>query len=494
MDAIKSKLYTEMTPDEQLRYVTDLTQFCTDKLPVLERLGDAWEAAQRKDMETGLALMNAFQFAREFVDKAVRYGDYAARVYRLRVYFDKIKTEISRGLAIKGADGHTYALVAPTVPARRRGRPTAAEAEARRQGFTVDTPDPEMEKQIKIAQLMGFEIKVSQERPREKNNAEIAAEKAARQAEHDRHNPSLFAAEAQPAADAQAAAQPAPEAPMAAIYQDRISTDRLHLSDLAWLCSPELQERIAQVRSQRTTFGAAAERAKLLGEQGADAKTIEPYARQAEEARQQFEATYQAVDEELAIQFRRLQIDDPYIQQFQKRFKGVDIEKILHITRPYYEKLRRESPEIDVRVQAVIQQADPAYAAKLQADADKKREIAEILRYLKRKDKPNVAQRIQTMQQRYQRLVELLGESEAKVYYPIVAAAIKDYEQNYKKEEPAEAEQPKAAPATSEAKSPEPTEAEKKPKATKASEAKPKKQPAARSCDKKKPVSRATKK
>ena len=480
MEPIKSKLYTEMTPDEQLRYVTDLTQFCTEKLPVLERLGDAWEASQRKDMETGLALMNAFQFAREFVDKAVRYGDYAARVYRLRVYFDKIKSEISRGLAIKGADGHTYALVAPTVPARRRGRPTAAEAEARRQGITVDTPDPEMEKQIKIAQLMGFEIKVSQERPREKNNAEIAAEKAARQAEHDRQNPSLFGAEAQPAA-AQPAAAPTPEAPMAAIYQDRISTDRLHLSDLAWLCSPELQDRIAQVRSQRTTFGAAAERAKLLGEQGADAKTIEPYARQAEEARQQFESTYQAVDEELAIQFRRLQIDQPYIEQFQKRFKGVDIEKILHITRPYYEKLRRESPEIDVRVQSVIQQNNPDYAAKLQAAEAKKREVTEILRYLKRKDKPNVQQRIQTMETRYQRLTELIGEAEAKVYYPIVEAAIKDYEEHYKKEEP----QPEAAPA-SEAKPEQKPKAEKKPKSQK--------QPAARSCEKKKPVSRATKK
>ena len=82
-----------MTVDEQLRYVTDLTTFVEEKLPVLEHIGDAWELSHRKDMETGLQLLCAFQFAREFVDKAFRYGDYAARVSRLRVYFDKVKAE-----------------------------------------------------------------------------------------------------------------------------------------------------------------------------------------------------------------------------------------------------------------------------------------------------------------------------------------------------------------------------------------------------------------
>jgi hypothetical protein len=37
------------------------------------------------------------------------------------------------------------------------------------------------------------------------------------------------------------------------------------------------------------------------------------------------------------------------------------------------------------------------------------------------------------MERRYGRLVELLGEQEAKVYRPIVDAAIEDYEKNHKK-------------------------------------------------------------
>ena len=426
-----------MTPDEQLRYVTDLTQFCEEKLPVLEKLGDAWELSHRKDMETGLRLMAAFQFARDFVDKALRYGDYAARVYRLRTYFDKIKAEVAKGLAIKGSDGHTYALVAPTVPARRRGRPTTAEVEARKNGIEIPKPtDPEMEKQMVIARLMGVEVIVSDKAPREKNNAEVAAEKAAKQAEYDRQNPSLFPADTSKSAgtgsadsnDAKASGDqvsvpsdsPLPCPTMSEVYTDRINSDRLHLSDLAWLCSDELKARIEQVRAQRTVFGSAAERAKLLGEQGAAASVIEPYARQAEEAREAFESTYAAVDEELATVFYRLQNDEPYREKFLKRFKGVDLVKVSHIVRPYYEKLR--SPELDLRIRTLIEQESPEFAARMKAEEARKEEIADILRYLKRKDKPASDTRLKTAKEvKFPRLVELIGEAEAKDYEPLIA-------------------------------------------------------------------------
>ena len=463
-----------MTPDEQLRYVTDLTQFCEEKLPVLEKLGDAWELSHRKDMETGLRLMAAFQFAREFVDKAVRYGDYAARVYRLRTYFDKIKAEITKGLSLKGSDGHTYALVAPTIPARRRGRPSAAEVEARKKGIEIPRPtDPEMEKQMVIARLMGVDVIVSDKAPREKNNAEVAAEKAAKQAEYDRQNPSLFPDDTSKSAgtgsadsnDAKASGDqvpvpsdsPLPCPTMSEVYTDRINSDRLHLSDLAWLCSDELKARIEQVRAQRTVFGSAAERAKLLAEQGADAKTIEPYARQAEEAREAFESTYAAVDEELAIQFKRLSIDQPYIERFCSRFRGVDLEKVLHICRPYYEKLR--SPELDMRIKLAIERDNPEYAAKLKAEEEKKEEIADILRYLKRKDKPASDTRLKTAKEvKFPRLVELIGEEAAKDFEPLITYIEEENRKLHAAEAPAESapdqqpkpkvSKPKAKPAS----------------------------------------------
>lgn len=454
-----------MTPDEQLQYVTDLSEFINEKLPVLERIGDAWEMSHRKDMETGLRLIGAFQFARDFVDKALRYGDYAARVSRLRVYFDKVKAEVGKGLAIKGSDGHTYALVAPSVPARRRGRPTKEEAEARLKGIEVEKPsDPEMEKQLKIAQLMGMAVQVSKEAPREKNNAEVAAEKAAKKAEYDKQNPSLFPDEGQAATPAGSSgpvpsdsskAKPSrdqgtvpddPTAPqnglpcptMSEVYQSRVDQDRLRLSDLAWLCSDELKQRIPLVQGLRVTAESASERAKTMADMGATPDQIEPYARQAKDAVEGYMAIYQAVDEELAVQFKRLEIDTPYQAKFCGRFKGVDIEKVLHICRPYYEKIKEQERAdadrmkekglltIDERIRLLIERDNPEHAAALKAEEEKKKEVQAINRYLKRTDKPASDERVQTMRQRIERLRELCGDEFADAYLPILNKTIEN--------------------------------------------------------------------
>ena len=475
MEQIQTKLYNEMTPDEQLRYVTDFTSFIDKKLPALEQIGDAWEQSTIKDFETGLRLLNAFQFARDFVDNAVRYGDYSARVHRIRIYVDKIKTEIAKGLSLKGADGHTYALVAPSLPARRRGRPTKEEAAARLRGIDVPKPtDPEMEKQIIIARLMGIDVQVSNVAPREKNNAELAAERAARQAAYDQQNPSLFPAlrQAQGPSDSPSGAQTTVavlrqarstgsgqaqepsggQSPMADIYTDRIFNDRLHLSDLAWLCSDELKARIEQVRAQRTVFGSASERAKLLAEQGADPKTIAPYARQAEEAREAFESTYAAVDEALAVQYKRLSIDQPYIERFKARFKGVDLEKVLYITHPYYEKLK--SPELDLRIRTLIEQDSPEYAARMKAEEEKKQELQALHRYIVRRDKDASDDRVKTMTQRIERIRELAGDETADSYLPILEKT---------KEENKAWRAAKAAAAPQEAEAPKPAKPKKKP-------------------------------
>lgn len=453
---MEQKLYQQMTVEEQLRYVTDLTTFVNEKLPVLERIGDAWEISHRKDMETGLQLIGAFMFARDFVDKALRYGDYAARVHRIRVYIDKIKGEIAKGLSLKGSDGHTYALVSPTVPQRRRGRPSAAEVEARRNGIEIPRPtDPEMEKQMVIARLMGVEIIVSDKVPREKNNAEVAAEKAVRQAEYDRQNPSLFPAdtsessgknnvsaansqESGSAGTSKAMGQvsvpsdsPAPQSglpcpTMSEVYQDRIDQDRLRLNDLAWLCSDDLKKRIEMVRGLRVTAESASERAKTMADMGASPDQIAPYAQQAKEAVEGYLAIYAAVDEELAVQFKRLSIDVPYQEKFKGRFRGVDIEKVLHITRPYYEKVRKDDPTVDVRIKQAIEQDNPEYAARLKAEEEKKQEMQALHRYIVRKDKEASDERVKTMTERIERMRELAGDEVANSYLPILAKTKED--------------------------------------------------------------------
>lgn len=239
---------------------------------------------------------------------------------------------------------------------------------------------------------------------------------------------------------------------MADIYTDRIFNDRLHLSDLAWLCSDDLKARIEQVRAQRTVFGSASERAKLLAEQGADPKTIAPYARQAEEAREAFESTYAAVDEALAIQYKRLSIDQPYIERFKARFKGVDLEKVLYITHPYYEKLK--SPELDLRIRTLIEQDSPEYAARMKAEEEKKQELQALHRYIMRHDKDASDDRVKTMTQRIARIRELAGDETADSYLPILEKT---------KEENKAWRAAKAAAAPQEAEAPKPAKPKKKP-------------------------------
>jgi hypothetical protein len=232
---------------------------------------------------------------------------------------------------------------------------------------------------------------------------------------------------------------------MSEVYQSRIDQDRLRLSDLAWLCSDELRERIPTVQALRVTAESASERAKTMADMGAKPEDIEPYAQQAKDAVEGYQAIYQAVDEELAILHKRLYLDAPFLENFKRRFRGVDVEKVLHITRPYYEKVKKDDPAIDARVKLAIETDNPEYAAKLKAEEAKKEEVADILRYLKRKDKDASDTRLKTAKEvKFPRLVELIGEKEAADYLPLLAYIEEENRKWREAKKPAKASKPKA--------------------------------------------------
>lgn len=404
---METKLFKEMTADEQLRYVTDLTSFVDEKLPVLEKLGDAWELSHRKDMETGLQLIAAFQFARDFVDKAVRYGDYAARVYRLRTYFNKIKDEIAKGNFFKASDGKTYAIVPPAAPqAPRRGRPASAATIARREAEAEAA-----KKQVEMFKDTDSTPPTGTPPLQEAGSGNPMPNGSKEGAQPSPYSPPL-SGEGLGVGSASIPAMPQVES-------------KLHLNQLAWLCSEETARAIETVQKLRYTSEAASERAKLLAEQGASAEVIEPYAKQATDAVNAYMAIYAQVDEELATVWYRLQNDEPYRERFVKRFKGVDLIQVGRICRPYYEKVK--SPEFDLRMKTLIEQESPEFVAKQKADAEKKKEVQDILRYLKRKDKGPSEARVKTAKEKFHRLEELLGKKEAADYKPLVRKIEDDF-------------------------------------------------------------------
>ena len=84
------------------------------------------------------------------------------------------------------------------------------------------------------------------------------------------------------------------------------------------------------------------------------------------------------------------------------------------------------------KVIEMIKESDPVQKEAREKAEAKKKAVDDIVKYLQRKDKDNTPKRIETMTARYNELVELIGEEEAKAYLPVLEAAKEDCEKNIK--------------------------------------------------------------
>lgn len=413
----RQKNYTELTAEEQLQFVTALTEFANATLPRLEASKGSLTPDDRKAMGEGLKLIGAFPIYRDFAEQAFRYNDFEGRIYRLRHCIERIKKELAKTINVSGGNGQSVAIIDPTVPTRRRGRPSLAEVEARKKGEEVAKEDTGLELQRQIAQMMGMKVIVTDNAPREKNNAELAEERKAKQAAEEKMNPSLFSPtpSTKESGEGQTAAGASPV--VAPTIAD-LGETRYHLNQLRILLSPSLQERVDSVQGLRQSAASAAETAKRMAERGEKPEDVEPYAKEAAQLTEAYEQIYEDVDKELATLHYRLKNDEPYRKQFQEKYHISDLTRILDDLKPYYKKV--QSPEFDLRCKTLIEQESPEYAAKVKAAAERKKEVQDILRYLKRKDKPATDARLNGAREKFARLEQLLGKKEAKDYKPLL--------------------------------------------------------------------------
>ena len=475
-----------MTDDEKLRWVPDFSNFTTDTLPRMERLGDVWELSDRKDIETGLKLISAFQFAYKFAKTSLMLGDYNRRVSRLRYYVEQIKDEISKGMTVQGVNGETYAYIPALQRRARRGRPTKEETLQREQR-KKELESADTRTQEKIAALLGMTI-ITDKEAREKNNDELAAERAEREAEEAKIAPSLFDAATSasstqtkfptPSADAdndkkgistnevnkQATKQGNDEATNnASVDANKQSTEHvsneasvsandgasnegasaidtmslsssLHLDQVKWLLSAPLQADVDNVRNMRATATAAAERAKLMAQQGGKPEEVAVYAQQAADATKQYETVYEHVDRELAKVWLRLRYDEQYQKEMKDRFKIDENGKVrlLSLLKPYHRKVTETDPAFEISVRQWIDDNNPEAVARRQAAAERKAKADAIIKYLRRTDKQPTKTRIAGMQEKLKELATLIGDEEAKAYQPFIDKTIEDnkaYEQ-----------------------------------------------------------------
>jgi hypothetical protein len=183
------------------------------------------------------------------------------------------------------------------------------------------------------------------------------------------------------------------------------------------------------VRDLRQKEADCAATAKAMAMAGHPEEEVAPYSEDAVTYKQQYESIYEHVDSELAHVYVRLKEDTTYIAKIQAA--KADPQEWRSKLRVYWDKFDdQQKATIKQQVIDDIKRNDPEQAKIREAEEKKKKEIADLIKYLTRKDKLNTPRRVKTMEERYQQLVELAGEEEAKHYYPVLEAARKDAE-NY---------------------------------------------------------------
>lgn len=365
-----TKEFKQMTVAEQMAWITDFEHWSNEKLPVLCALGNAWESSSIKSMEEGLRLISAFGYCRDFVQKSILFRDFARRIDRLQFYVEKIRKEVAQGRAVRSSTGETLAEV-PQVQPRRRGRPTKAEAEAR---------------------------------------------KAADQKDVKTDTPTLLATPQAPAHT------PTPQAEFAtALALSNGGEVRLHLDQLAWLMSKDLQVRIKDIAGLRATAAKESNQAKELAEREVPATIIEPHTRAAIEATNAYKKIYADIDSELAELYSLLTIGGEHIPSWEKRCadKGITLIQLQMLLRPYWEKAGQPV----VKLESVTEPAPE------ESEAEKKLRAAaahRIRTYFFRKDCKLTQNRIDKMKNMIDELRSYDMPTEE--YETILDASIKEME------------------------------------------------------------------
>lgn len=346
-----SKLFKDMTSEEQEKFFLDFTNYTAEKLPLLCQMSDAWTDARVKCFEEGLVYLQAFSYCREFVQKTLYWRDFSRRVNRLLFLMDKVRKEISAGRSMKTAEGKTIvALEEDKKP--KRGRPSKAEA-AKAETQTETQPS-----------------------------------------------------------SASPAPQPT-MTPLQQIASQVAGVERLSLRELSWLLTPELQEEVKKVQLLRATATAESEQAKALAENNVAAEIIKPHTEATVKAIESIQSIYNKVDLELAEVYYRLSEDNDF-GGFKAAWekKGGAFSGLLEILLPYYEKMGGKEFGATLKTNDQVKAEKEAQS---KAAAERAQKIHTARTYILRDDQALTSDRLKRMKEyleecrklEYDKIVEL---------------------------------------------------------------------------------------
>lgn len=334
-----SKLFKDMTLEEQEKYLKDFSNFTVEKLPLLCQFGDAWTEARVKSFEDGLMLLQAFSYCRDFVKQALYWRDFNRRVKSFMYLMDKVRKEISEGRSMKTAEGKTIvALEEDKKP--KRGRPSKTKA-----AKTESQPETQTETQAPSA-------------------------------------------------------SPAPQptmTPLQQIASQVAGVERLSLRELSWLLTPELQEEVKKVQLLRATATAESEQAKALAENNVAAEIIKPHTEATVKAMESIQSIYNKVDLELAEVYYRLSEDNDF-GGFKAAWekKGGAFSGLLEILLPYYDKMGGKEFGATLKTNDQVKAEKEAQS---KAAAERAQKIHTARTYILRDDQALTSDRLKRMKE-----------------------------------------------------------------------------------------------
>lgn len=346
-----SKLFKDMTLEEQEKYLKDFLNFTVEKLPLLCQLGDAWTEARVKSFEDGLTLLQAFSYCRDFVKQAFYWRDFNRRVKSFMYLMDKVRKEINEGRSMKTAEGKTIvALEEDKKP--KRGRPSKARVAKAETQTETQPPSASPAPQPTMTLLQ-----------------QIASQVA--------------------------------------------GVERLSLKELSWLLTPELQEEVKKVQLLRATATAESEQAKALAENNVAAEIIKPHSEATVKAMEMIQSIYNKVDLELAEVYYRLSEDNDF-GGFKAAWekKGGAFSGLLEILLPYYDKMGGKEFGATLKTNDQVKAEKEAQS---KAAAERAQKIHTARTYILRDDQALTSDRLKRMKEyleecrklEYDKIVEL---------------------------------------------------------------------------------------
>lgn len=454
MIQLKQKLYSAMLCEEQTEFLKKLTVFVKEQLPVMESryANDAWDGECNDHFEQGMSLLYAFDYTRSFFDQRMRFQDYRLMHSYFRNYLRKVDKEIAQGYVL-GTGDDRYVRVAGLKVVRHRGRPTKEEKTAMEAN---QEPNLSAEQQKAMAIAEYFDLPVVTDQPqKEKFIKEMQAYKQARMEKEQNQQLNLFSNEQNDATDAgnvqgsnpaggqlatsqevsgNDASQADPKSPglgeeninepfANSIEADKQENGKLPLQQIKWLLSKELTAKVDEIRELRGAMAAASERAKAMAESGTKAEDVAPVAQEAHDINEDLATIYDNIDRELALVYFRLKNDETWRKDFICKYQ-IKSESVIKTwesnLKPYYTKI---DEDYKLYCQRTVDENNPEAVAEREKAAAIKTEADKIIKYLTRRDKPNTAKRLSTMEERYARLIELIGEDKAHDYLPFLEKA-----------------------------------------------------------------------